>query len=322
MKTKTIMYCPLNDGYIISLIQTFIREKFYDVMGYHLPDKNVKLDGDNEFQKLICDLPVTQVQSEKLKFDTVVADYETANLLNKFWLEHKMELEKPTIPKSSEDVFFFVVAALMQLKTTWPGKHKAKTSKYEISADKSYSGDVLFIKGYRLSKVEIATSKHNGNEVSAKVWLDDNISITLSDLTAFGEPKEVVKKMKDEESLYEIIKETSMSHFHAGILVAPCIDEKFMASNHLEGINWQSEDKQHSARIDGSETLTKLKLSEKGVEVRAETVAVGRMVLGCSASSRPRTYHLNIEHGLVVDIRYDDELIFVAFVPQEKFIKS
>ena len=93
-----------------------------------------------------------------------------------------------------------------------------------------------------------------------------------------------------------------------------------MISNHLAGINWNSNDSLYQVHVESSEALTKLKLNEKGVEARAETVAISRMVLGYSANSRPRAYSLIIKHGLVVDIRYKNKPIFVAYVPQERFI--
>jgi hypothetical protein len=93
-----------------------------------------------------------------------------------------------------------------------------------------------------------------------------------------------------------------------------------MISNHLKDINWNSRDSLYQVYVESSEALTKLKLNETGVEARAETVATSRILLTCCASSMPRSYSLTIKHGLVVDIRYKNKPIFVAYVPQERFI--
>lgn len=325
MKNKnTIMYCPLNDGHVVAQIQKFAQEIFES----RVPDFKqrfgcVKLEGTNDFQNLICTLPVIDViPSSILAVDKIAVDYDHKTLLDEFWKKNQMELQQPSIPKSTDRELFFVVAALMQLKAFWDKEHKAKKDAYVICEENSYTGKKLPVKGYQLKNVSLAL--HGDDPVSARIDLDDEISIRLSDITAFG-PKDLV--IQDEKHLHDLITTTKLSYFYEGILVAPCIEEDLTVKNHLQGLNWKSKTSNvisdwYQIYVESSEALTKLKLNEKGVEARAETVAVSRMVFGCSASSVPRLHRLTITHGLVVDIRYYDHPIFVSYIPQERFIQE
>lgn len=313
---KTIMYCPLNDGHIISEIQNFSQKKFVEtVKNFEKEYGKVQLEGTNDLQKMICKLPVVPVTSSPIfSFDKIAVDDEHKEQLDTFWEKNKMELDKPKIPPSSERELHFVVAALMKLKTKWAPIHKADETTYTIDAEDAYNNEELNIKGYDLSKVGIALK--DDKEVSAYINLGNDISIRLSDLTAFGS-KDL--HIEDERGLYNLITTNNMQYYQKGTLIAPCIEETLTVANHLQGINWMSKDELYQVHIESSEALTKLKLSEKGVEARAETVAVARMVYTCMAS-RERSYYLTITHGLVVDIRYRKQSIFVAYVPQERFI--
>ena len=316
---KTIMYCPLNDGHVIAEIQKFAQETFEErVSGFEGEYGTIALEGINAFQKLICTLPVIDLpNSDILFFDKVVADYDHKHRLDDFWDKNKMELQKPVVQESTERDIFFVVAALMQLKAHWDKKHRAETYAYDIPAEDSHTKQKLKIKGYQLKGVELAVD-HDFNEVSVLIRLGHDIDIRLSDITAFSS-KDL--KIFDEKHLYDLISSTELRYYVTdGRLIAPCIEETMMVSNHLKGINWNSNDSLYQVHVESSEALTKLKLNEKGVEARAETIAISRMVLGCCASSMPRSYSLIIKHGLVVDIRYKNQPIFVAYVPQEKFI--
>ncbi len=318
---KTIMYCPLNDGHVISEIKKFAQETFEEkIQGFRTTYGTVGLEGTNAFQELICMLPVIGIQSSNiLLFDKVVADYEHSRRLDAFWEKNKMELQKPNVQKSTERDLYFVVAALMQLKAHWDKRHRAEKYEYDISAEDSYIKKKLNIKGYRLKNVELAVDK-DFNELSVIVRLGHDIDIRLSDITAFGDRN---LKISDEKHLYDLVTSTKLKYYVPNArLIAPCIEETLMVSNHLQGINWKSKDSLYQVHVESSEALTKLKLNEKGVEARAETVAVSRMRLGCCASSIPKTYCLVIKHGLVVDIRYKKESIFLAYVPQERFIKA
>jgi len=317
---KTIMYCPLNDGHIISEIKNFAQQTFEEnVGGFRAMYGKVALKGTNPFQELICTLPTIDItKSDILLFDKVVADYEHKRYLDLFWEKNKMELEKPSVSKSTVRDLYFVVAALMQLKADWAEQYSAKEDEYSIDAKDSYSRENLDIKGYRLKGVHIAVNT-NDDEVSVCIDLGSNVDIRLSDITAFGS-KDL--KISNEKHLYDIVSGIDMRYFHTGSLLAPCIEERMVVKDHLKAIHWTSEDSLYQVHVENSEALTKLKLNEKGVEARAETVATTRMVLGCSASNMPRSYRLIITHGLVVDIRYKKQSIFVAYVPQERFIKK
>lgn len=312
---KTIMYCPLNDGHIVSEIQNFSQKTFEERVRNFRQYGPVTLEGPTEFQKLICSLPVIDIeQSPILYFDKVVADEDNKKKLDVFWEKNKMELDKPEIPPSSAQELSFVVAAIMQLKAKWDKEHDAKKHSYSINEKDAYTKQKLDIKGYQLQKVDIAL-KDDG-EVSARIDLGNNVSIRLSDLTAYGDKDLCIA---NEYDLYRLITETDMRYFAKGTLVAPCIEEQYKVPNHLRNIHWSSSDGLYRVCIEKSDALTKLKLSEKGVEARAETVAVSRMLLGC-AVRHERHFRLTIKHGLVVDIRYRDKPIFMASIPQERFI--
>ena len=311
------MYCPLNDGHVVSQIQSFIQGMFQQKVPLFLPKYGiVLLQGTNDFQKLICSLPVIQINpSNILSFDKVVVDYDHREMLDEFWKKNKMQLQKPVVQESTEREIFLVAVALMELKAMWNAKHNATKHLYDISAIDSYNEKILNIAGYMLGKVNIALK--DDIEVSARIDLGDDITITLSDVTAFGKKN---LHINDQKSLYKLVTANDMQYYQKGTLIAPCIEEELLISNHLQGINWQSEDTLYQVHVESSEALTKLKLNEKGVEARAETFASTRMLLGASASHHQRSYSLTIKHGLVVDIRYRNQSIFVAYVPQERFI--
>jgi hypothetical protein len=311
------MYCPLNDGQVVAEIQKFSQKTFEEkVQGFR---ETVQLKGTNDFQNLICTLPVIDInQSDILIFDKVAADYERRHLLDAFWKKHQMQLDKPSIPKPTDRELYFAVAALMQLKAFWDKRHKAEKEEYIISASDAYTGKNLPIKGYRLRNVGIALDDRY-TEVSAIIRLGNNVDIRLSDITAFGSRD---LEIRDEQHLYELIATTKLSYFSDGSLIAPCIEEEMTVKNHLKDIHWISKDNFYHVIVDSSEALTKLKLNEEGVEARAETVAVSRMLITASAHNIKKTYQLTIKHGLVVDIRYKDQSIFVAYVPQQKFMKK
>jgi hypothetical protein len=313
------MYCPLNDGHIIGVIEQFAQETFeHRIPGFQNVYGTLELQGTNDFQKLICRLPVIHVEkSDILLFDKVVADYEHEHRLAIFWEKNQMELQKPSIPKSTDRELFFVVAALMQLKAFWDESHKAEKRPYTISAADSYLNKDLRIQGYYLKNVRIALK--DDCEVSVEMNLGHDITIRLSDITVFG-AKDLI--IHDEKHLYELITNMDLHYNHDGSLIAPCIEEKLMIPNHLKGICWMSQDELYQVHVERSEALTKLKLNEKGVEARAETVATSRILIGCSASNMRRSYQLIITHGLVVDIRCHGQPIFVAYVPQERFMKE
>ena len=315
---KTIMYCPLNDGHIIHDIHEFAQKKFDEsVQGFRRFYGTVILGGTNDFQRLICNFPVVDIENSNiLIFDKVVADYATKHCLDEFWQKNNMQLQKPSIPQSTLYELFFVVAALMQLKTHWNKKHKPEKREYKISAEDSCLHEELMITGYSLKNVDIAINS-NFQEVSVRIDLGNDIDIRLSDLTAFGDNH---LSFVDEKHLYKVTS-TPMNYQYSGSLIAPCIDEKYELRDHLQGIYWTSQDLLYQVYIKGSEALTKLKLNEEGVEARAETLAYTSMRLGCSAHNIPKTYALVIVHGLVVDIRYQGQSVFLAYVPQEKFIR-
>lgn len=318
-KTKTIMYCPLNDGHIIKEIQDLAQKIFEEkVNGFTFQHGTITLAGESPFQEMICNLPVVDIaNSDILLFDKVVADYDHKHLLDYFWKKNTMELSKPSVQKSTAREIFFVVAALMQLKSTWNVKHRAKKYDYNILASDSETQKELRIKGYSLQSVDIALK--DNSEVSASIYLGNDITLQLSDLTAFGGNN---LNIRNEHHLYELVSSTTMYYFHTGSLFAPCIEEKCMVENHLEGISWSSYHQLYKVSIQSSEALTKLKLNEKGVEARAETVAHARMLYTSSVCNMPKVYRLVITHGLVVDIRYKNQSIFVAYIPQKKFITA
>lgn len=317
---RTIMYCPLNDGHIIREIQDF-SQKIFEQKVERFTEKYgiVKVQGTNDFQKLICTLPAIDIaNSDILLFDKVVADYEHRRLLDAFWKKNQMELQKPDVPKSTDRDLYFVVVALMQLKVDWDKRHSAKKDTYTIDSKESYSKRDLEIKGYRLKGVPIAVNADD-EEVSVCIDLGNHVDIRLSDISAFGSKN---LKISHEKHLYDIISSVDMRYYHHGSLLAPCVEEKMFMQDHLKDIQWISNDFLYQVHVENSEALTKLKLSEKGVEARAETYATTRMLIGCSARNMPRSYHLTITHGLVVDIRYKKQSIFVAYVPQDRFIKA
>lgn len=318
-KNETIMYCSLNDGHINKEINNFAQEAFEDMIEeFHEKYGTVELQGTNDFQNIICKLPAIHVApSAILKFDKVIADFDTQHRLTDFWEEHQMESEKPSIPVSTSKELFFVVAALMQLKATWKKEHKAENYNYDISARDAYSHEKLGIKGYHLRDVTL--SLNDDVAVSAHVDLGNGINIRLSDVTAFG-GKDL--KIFSEHHLYELIANSNLLYHHTGSLLAPCIEEKVVIKDHLKDINWKSNDNLYQVIVQSSEALTKLKLNEKGVEARAETVTRTRMLMTSALRDTPKYYQLIIKHGLVVDIRYRNTSIFVAYVPQERFIQQ
>lgn len=316
---KTIMYCPLNDGHIVSEIQKFSQQTFEKrVQGFRAQYGIVSLQGTNDFQRLICKLPAIRIQpSDILLFDKVVADYDNKKKLDDFWEKNEMQLQKPTIKKSTSSNIYLAVAALMQLKASWDKKHYAKKQEYSINAAESHNHKEQNIRGYHLSKVGIAL--RNDVEVSASIDLDHDVSIRISDLTLFGSKK---FNILDEKDLYQLVTTSTVEYDHEGKLLAPCIEEKFIVTDHLRKMGWASKDALYKVNVESSEALTKLKLNEKGVEARAETYASARMLVGCSKHDIRRFYQLTIKHGLVIDIRYRNQTIFVAYVPQERFIKA
>lgn len=314
------MYCPLNDGHIIHGIQKFAQEIFEEkVSGFRQMYESVRLKGTNDFQNLICTLPAIDISnSDILLFDKVAADYDNKNLLDEFWEKHQMQLQKPSVSKSTDREIFFVVAALMQLKAFWDPQHAARIYYYNIYAADSYANEDMAIKGFLLGNVRVALNKHF-EAVSVIVDLGQDITIRLSDHTVFGNR---YLEIHDEKQLYEMITATQMNYFADGSLLAPCIEEIMMVENHLQGINWISNDSLYQVHVESSEALTKLKLNEKGVEARAETVAKSKMLIGASMHDMPKTYQLKIVHGLIVDIRHKDQSLFVVYVPQERFIRK
>jgi len=312
------MYCPLNDGHIIKEIHAFSQETFEaKVPNFRNQYGLVKLQGTNPFQDLICALPALDVAtSDILVFDKVVADYEHSDRLTAFWEKYQMQSSKPSILPPTPRKLVFVVAALMQLNAFWDKRHKAQKYTYTIPAVDAYTKEKLPIKGFRLQDVLIALDK-NGSAVSVIIDLGHGIDIRLSDLTAFG-PKDL--KIRDAQHLYELITATKMNYSTHGTLIAPCIEEELTIPNHLQNINWESPDHLCQVNIDSSEALTKLKLNEKGVEVRAETVAVLSLKIASRVTARPK--ELTITNGLAVDIRYHDTSIFVGCIPQERFIPN
>lgn len=324
-KNTTIMYCPLNDGHIVRLIQDFSEEKFEEIfrmMNENFPYGKIRLKGSNSFQELICTLPATLVKnSEIFCFDTVVADKRHEYLLRDFWKKHAMELDLPTVPYSTDKDLYFVAAALMHLKTFWKKEYKAEKRDYIISADKSFSHEDLRIRGFGLENVRLSVG-HDFKEESALIWLgedvsveNDKLNIRLTDLHALRDYETIV----DEKTLYEAIQKTEFYYHHRGGLLAPCVEEKLVIGNHLKDMCWVSKDGFYRVDIVDSQALTKLKLNEKGVETRAETVARSRVLFTASRHDVEKSFCLKIEHGLVVDIRYENKTIFVGYIPQEKF---
>ena len=311
------MYCPLNDGHIVDSVQTFAFETFKEIFKARgkifNKDRPIKLRGGNNFHRLICDLPVIQIQdNDFFFFDKIVADESRKNLLNDFWIRNKMQIEKPFIPPSTLREIPFVAAAVMNLKTKWPEKHGAGKWEYEIKPEDSHSQTPLNIKGYWLSKVPIALEEDK--EVSACIDLGEDFSIRLSDINAFGKECE----FENELSLYSKVVNKRFSYFEKGPLIAPCIEEEKIVKNHLAGLYWSCDEGIYHVRINSSEALTKLKLNEKGVEARAETKADCDILI-TSCVSHERSYSLKIINGLVIDIRYKNQTIFVAYIPQEYF---
>lgn len=312
------MYCPLNDGHIVRKIHEFAQKTFEEkVENFRNEYGTIQLKGTNEFQKIICNLPVIDIQnSDILVFDKEIVDYENQHRLDEFWKKHQMELEKPTVPKSTDRKIYFAVVALMQLKAFWNKKHKAEKHEYVIPAKEVHIQRNLKIRGYRLNDVRIALGK-NSNEISAYIDLGGDINIRLSDLTAFGDKKKL--DIHNEKCLYELVVSTDIKYCYNGTLIAPCVGERMTVPDHLKSIGWESKDFLYQVNVESSKALTKLKLNEKGVEARAETIANVSMLIGCSLHNIPKTYRLIITHGLVVDIRYKNQPIFIAYIPQKNF---
>jgi hypothetical protein len=315
---KTLMYCPLLDGRIVDSIQKFSVEvlenllRFQERITDYLP---IKLRGITPLQMSISEPPFIDIENNKeLHFDSIVVDKERENKLNEFWQKHNMLINKPEIlPPTSREINF-VAAAIMWLQSSWDKKHLAKKFDYEVLENYSCLGQTINVKGFSLSNVNIALQ--GIDEVSAEVDLGNNIFVEFTDISAFG-----VDSFEDEFSLYIKVLQNKFDYSVEGQLISPCINEEVNVKNHLKDMYWNSYDSLYRLKIVASEALTKLKLDEKGVEVRAEVSASASMVFTCAVNN-DRKYCLQISNGLVVNIRYKKQPIFVAYIPQEKFQRN
>jgi len=317
--TKTLLYCPLLDGHIMQEIRNLAKELFEDgITDFVKTYGRVELRGKTEFQKLICTLPVVPIQdSDILHFSKVVADKEREQLLIDFWEKEKMQLTRPEIPDDMPLQKCYVIAAVMVLKAHWCEEYAAEKKDYPILPEESATGEELSIKGYRLDNVELAMNEE-GKVVSACIRLDDDITIRLSDVTAFGD-KDI--EIPDVMTLYTLVQNHSLDYRVSGYLIAPCIDEEVKVKDHLTGIGWNDPcGDGYGVEVTRSQALVQLKLNEEGVEARAETVAEVCFTFG-DCDDTPH-YGLKIAHGLIIDIRRGEESLIVGYVPQHRFITT
>ncbi|MFA6255915.1 MAG: hypothetical protein WC606_01905 [Candidatus Absconditabacterales bacterium] len=337
MKKKAIMWCPLTDVHVVKKGTERIQEIVG--AGNHI----VKLSGSNLFQSLVCCMTVSSVSeiptSSIFKFATIVVDKETEHLLAQFAKENKMELEFIEIPEQEPGIYHFLSVAVLNFDATWFIMHKPDDKEYTIPSSNSFLGKELKIKGFSLEDAQLALDPTGAYAVSALINLNcpmedvlknvlkegdvptfeemkSDFHVRLSDLSAFGEPSAVREKIRTEMDLYELITESHLKYEKTGDVTVPNVLTKDEVQDQLTGINWEAEGGIPIAKIDNSMSLTKLKLSQAGISAHAESL--GRiMTLGVGSDLK-----FIITHGLIVEIRYKDELFFMAYVPQELFEKE
>ena len=305
------MYCPLLDGHIIEETKKLAQAKFLEEI--YGP---IQLSGKDEFQDLICALPVIPAKdSDILHFNTIVADKAREAEVAIFWKQEHMQMQQPEIKESTDVVLNYIVATVLSLQTQWNTKHKAKQHDYRIASSESHTGEAVSFKGYTLEEVKIALNR-SGHEISACIQLNDTISIRLTDMAAFGNKN---LEILDEKTLYTLVKDNPFSYPVSGKIIAPCIKDEARMDDHLKDIGWISPSGDR-VTITASQSLVQLQLNEKGVEAHAFAFALPEIVY--AEGKVGREYCLYIINDLVVDIRINDKIALVGYFPQHRFITT
>ena len=180
------------------------------------------------------------------------------------------------------------------------------------------------IRGFRLSNVSIGMNQKDV-EVIAKINLGEKLSVLLADVSAFANTFEVFEQeIITPFDVYKKLVGFNAYYWELGTLYAPNVNDEHRIKDHLATIEYITEhetfpdDWIEKIIIHESEQWAKLELSKWGIKARAEAYARGSIVLGCAVSDE-RHYHLSITRGLVTAICYENQPLFVAYVPQNRF---
>lgn len=322
MKTEnTIIYAPFLDHL---LLQQFLQKgKALD------PDAKFHFNPCTPWQEKIGTLDFQTLPHDVPFFthDAMIASVckEDLEKLDAFLKNHAIELDVPRPQPSKQlSVKNFTAVALMQLLMQWPSKYNAVDRQYtckDLLTKKS-----KIIKGFRLSEVKLGVNDKE-REVVARMDLGNDFTVILADVTAFSDTVEGFhESLKTPFDVHQQIIDFKATRWESGSVHVPNVNEKYTIENHLAGIRYTTtrenpptEDWISEISITQSEQVAKLELSQWGIKARAEAYAVGRMVFGCTVSHE-RFYHLNVERGLVAAICYRGTPLFVAYVPQHRFI--
>ena len=326
--TNSIMWCPIPDAQVVQNGQKFAQE----AIKKQFPDfkEMVVFKGTNAFQNLICSLNPS-FESSIIKTATIVVDYDHKNLLPTFARNNHMQLPVSKVPPPDikRGIFYFLSIALMNIQEKWAEKHPGKAYFYDINGKDLFCPEKRRIDGFVLQKVKIALNA-KGIPVSAEVDLldvnDDDLHIRISDLSAFGLASEVREKLDTATvlDLYTMVQNNTniLSYNKTGNLICPCVDETFEIKDHLTGINWIGSESSHypsgiEAKIINSHSSITLKMDEKGIQAHAETLALFKEVV--LSGNPPADYILTIRTGLILEIFHREDVLLVAYVPQESF---
>ncbi len=297
------------------------------------PKAEFNFSGTTHWQDLINTYDYSRVPEKTLIFsrDSTIGTHAEHSDIEKFKKKNNFSMPTP-VPRKQNDsrVLECLALAVMELITKWPAKHNAEKKNYLIEPADSKSKKELAVSGYCLSKALMAVKKEKTEKaVSARIFLEDDFWIQLADVSAYASSASDFESLvREPHELYSIVKGKPLHHGWKGHVDAPCINESYDISDHLKGITYTAKHPHdyhgnrplEEIRIIGSGARAKLKLSEWGVEARAEGYAIGHMKLVASASGRREPYYpLVITHGLIASIWHVDTPIFLAYIPQEKF---
>ena len=323
---KNIIYSPLLDSKILQLLRERALKADPDAKLEHIPT--------NEIQEIIGAIPDDYYNHVLTKgpflFDSIIGDSNSGKEFQSFKEKNNFSLDIPTPPPSDDFIIFLTAAAVMEFITVWPARNDAKKSEYTIPIEKSFSGKEINVDGFYLDNMEIGVAMIDEEQraVKARIRLDDDFSVEFCDLSLFKNPE----NMRNDEADFATLMLSfdaeiqNIYHYKKHYMKCPCVDVLEKVKNHLRGLCYKNVDeiapdpKLDVVVIDSSETLGKLKLSEKGMEARVETVATAHMLFTASAHSHDNyPPPLIIEKGLVLRLYYKEAVVFVAYVPQENF---
>ena len=319
---KNIIYSPLLDIEIMRLLLDYVKE--YDQKA------NLEFKSSSPLQDILKDIPIDLYQSvqdlkgEPFLFESIIGDHSSKKLFDAFRERNNFSLNIPLPPKPFENTIFVTAAAIMEFIQTWPGFCRSKKQNYNIVKEDSFSGTEIEVAGFCLHNVNVAikTGTQSTETVSATLELGNNFSLNFCDLSAFENGKSLRDEKADFATLLNLIDVKTISSHKKSYLYCPCIEVSENVKNHLKGLSYKNTVLNpflEKVEITFSETFGKLKLSEKGVEMRVETVASARMVFSARATQETTPPPLVIKNGLVLRLYHDETLIFIAYIPQENF---